>query len=695
MSKKKRILTAILCFALVFVLGGEIILSAFFVKAQAAESTISIATSDPLDDLEGATVLGEEFDASKYVFKEDGEPQFLMMSEYAFTARNKKSGDFELYFYFYNPSATQNKWTDFSNTVNLQYQANGETITFPLKIVSFSKRPGFEHMFYKLKIDFENSPVSRLQLLELLTVTNDPREYNIVSFNLNSTSDANDLFYLPVGNKFVFKGFMKGYGYSDSDETTLECTSGKSEVIPIEVGTTYYRADLLNNAVDENGFKQEDNPIPIIDAVDSLHSLYVAIPNDKLELYGKVTSFRGQYLDALTKPMLIVGDEAVYKSVLPFVGTYIGDQHDENLNYRFYSGVINYSNSMGVGWSHCGYAYHYNTTGINAPHMKVKAVDTLEILFPTAVFGQNASDAKFLVSGEQVKSYCQNIKQGETSFLSPSGTSYGTKFFETIDEKYTPFETNLEGEGSLLDLTGQIITESFWSTLFPAFVKPTVSNFYPDANGNGGVTALHKVIEGDFDPIIIPGDQNVYTEEQKISRICDKLYIAETDYKDFKEYYDKATQNNCTVYLVRYRVSNYYAEECSVFDGGWFNADGGLTDWVETTNACFVQMHVDLGLELLDVEFTKDDGVITVIPLTMKPVDFFPDITGPVNTTSDQETLLDWLGLIFKVLLGLAVLYVFMTFGFPLLKIILNGFSIIIKILLWPLKWLYKRITKK
>ncbi|MBO4941311.1 MAG: hypothetical protein J6D15_03825, partial [Clostridia bacterium] len=93
--------------------------------------------------------------------------------------------------------------------------------------------------------------------------------------------------------------------------------------------------------------------------------------------------------------------------------------------------------------------------------------------------------------------------------------------------------------------------------------------------------------------------------------------------------------------------------------------------------------------------FTKDDGVITVIPLTMKPVDFFPDITGPVNTTSDQETLLDWLGLIFKVLLGLAVLYVFMTFGFPLLKIILNGFSLIIKILLWPLKWLYKRITKK
>lgn len=679
--KAKRILLLFLCFAL-FVLSGDSIISAFFVKADAVDALPTIATSDPLDDLTGATLLDEKFDASNYVYQEDGEPQFLFILEYAFTVQKSKSDDFELYFYFYNPSAKN--WAATSNTVNLQYIENGETVTLPLKIVSACNKVGFERLFYKLKVDFEKSPISRLELLEALTQKNVPRVYNVVSFNLNV---ENELAYFSVGNEFIYQGFMKGYGNGTSDKTTLKCTSGKSEVIPIEIGTTYYRADVLNNSVNETGVEQENNVFPVIDAVDSLHSLYVAIPNDKLEYYGKVTRFRGQYIDAKTVPMLIVGVEEIYNSVKNYVGVYVGDQHDEKLNYRFYSGVLTVGRSSDASISHCGYAYHYSSVGYTGPNGWAKAVDTLQVLFRTPKFGKvdgkEAADAKFLISGEQVKKYFQNFSESDETFVSPSGAVYGKKYFESIDTEYTLFETNLEGDGSLLDLTGQIITESFWSKLFPGLVKPTVSNFYPDKDGNGGVTALHKVVEEDFDPIAA-------TDADRIKQICNNLYISETDYEEFREYYVKAIENNCTVYLVRYKVSDYYAEECSVFDGGWFGQDGGLTDYVESTNACFVQMHVDLGLELLDVEFTKEDGVATVIPLTMSPIDFFPDITGPVKTTSDND-MLDWLQAILKVLMFVALVVVVVNFVFPIAKWLLKGIAFVLNLILTPFRWIFKR----
>lgn len=671
--KTKRFFLRLLSFALAVILGGGILLPAFSVTASAAE-TVDLSTSDPLDDLTGATVLGNKFDPANYPFKEDGEAQFLIMLESGFSARSGLKSDLELYFYFYNPQATP--WTDSSlNTVKLQYGENGETVVLPLEIVSASKGTGYERLFYKMKVDFSASSVSRAKIWEALTAANKPRSYNIVSVNLY-TNGALDL--ITIGNKFVFKGYMKGYGYVASDETSLECSSGASEVITVDVGTTYYRADALNNAQE-----QLDDPTkPLIDAVDSLHSVYVAIPDAMIEKYGKVTKFTGRYIDAKTVPMLIVGDEEIYNSVKGYVGKYVGADHYEGLDYRFYSDLKQYSMPGTALINTCGYAYHYYTTA--SVFVPAKRVDTLQVLFSPEEFGINAADAKFLVSGTDVQRYfATNIGASESVYTSPSGKVYGEKYFETLPResdgsyKYTLFDVT---DTSVLDLTGDVITETFWSTLFPGLARPEVSEFY-----DKDISALYKVTDADFDVA-------ASTREEKIQKICDKLLIAERDYDEFEAYYDEAKREKETVYLLRYRISNYYAEECSIFNGGWFGQDGGATDFIENTNAVFIQMHVDLGFELLDVTFTADDGVVTVIPIAMAPIDVFHDITGAVNTTSDEwrESFELFTCLILIVVLILGIIALFSAFPAltSVVRMVVSGIAALWRLVTFPFRWL-------
>ena len=205
---------------------------------------------------------------------------------------------------------------------------------------------------------------------------------------------------------------------------------------------------------------------------------------------------------------------------------------------------------------------------------------------------------------------------------------------------------------------------------------------------------LYEVTDKDFD---VPG-----SDTERVKKICDNLLIAERDYEKFREYYRDAIKENKTVYLLRYRISNYYAEEASVFDGGFFfDQDGGLFDGVESTNACFAQMHVDLGLELLDVTFTADDGVITVIPLIMAPVDVFHDITGAVNTTSDK--MREGFELLVELLLGVIVIIIFVLLlnTIPPLKFLLDmgikGVELFLRFVTWPIRFFFGLLfrTKK
>jgi hypothetical protein len=115
------------------------------------------------------------------------------------------------------------------------------------------------------------------------------------------------------------------------------------------------------------------------------------------------------------------------------------------------------------------------------------------------------------------------------------------------------------------------------------------------------------------------------------------LYISQNDYGDFKKYYD-ANKNFCTVYLFRYQVSDYMAQEATLMKGGddWL----GNYEWEKKdTNAYFFKETVNLDFDIIDVTFSNG-SVDTVIPVVSNPIDIVPSPTPPVHTETDKK--MDW-----------------------------------------------------
>ena len=132
--------------------------------------------------------------------------------------------------------------------------------------------------------------------------------------------------------------------------------------------------------------------------------------------------------------------------------------------------------------------------------------------------------------------------------------------------------------------------------------------------------------------------------------VADKLYIAKNDYKEFKEFYN-ANKNFSTVYLFRYQVSDYIAQEATLFKRSTFL---GAKTWDEVdTNAYFFQQTVNLDFDIIDVTFSNG-SVDTVIPVVSNPIDVIPDATPPVYTQSDKKP--NWLLIIVAIVLLIVVI---------------------------------------
>ena len=160
--------------------------------------------------------------------------------------------------------------------------------------------------------------------------------------------------------------------------------------------------------------------------------------------------------------------------------------------------------------------------------------------------------------------------------------------------------------------------------------------------------------------------------------VVNRLYIADSDYDDFIDYYNKYKENS-TVYLFRYMTSEYVAEEASLV-----KIKGERID----TNAYFFKETINLKFDIIDLTFTRN-GVRTVIPTIMTPIDIIYESTPPVEVT-DDNAVWDWL----KKLLMLVALIILIILLFPFLPYIIKG---IVWVLTLPFKfvwWLAKKLKE-
>ena len=212
-----------------------------------------------------------------------------------------------------------------------------------------------------------------------------------------------------------------------------------------------------------------------------------------------------------------------------------------------------------------------------------------------------------------VKGYFETYTEEHGGELINNRFSRG--LFESVADSFTDITISKD---DTFELTDEIISQSLWQKFVGGGYNVSGVNTYT-------VSAIKKVESSDF--------------KSTAAATCEELYIDESDYDEFKEYYDEAKAKGETVYLFRYYQSDY-------------------TCYVDS-NAYFMQMWVQLDFDIIDLTFTKDN-VDTIIPVIMSPIDIAADGAPPVITTKNHLT---WWQILLAVLALILVIWLLFKFA--------------------------------
>ena len=645
------LLTACLL-AVVMAISGQIRLSAFvFPTAYATEGesgAIYLDTSDPLDDLRGSIIAGQQFNLEEFSFDTDKDERVMSFIEYGYSFSD--SSNLNFYIHIYNPKGVTFK-TDSSHYINIRFGLNNESENFEsfnLQYINHSAESNFSGLFYKFKLVL--TPVKRTEIFNQLNSTS--RAYDISEVTLYDISGQ--AVTVGFGAKFEYSGYMAGFGPDVSADTTLACNVNERTVLSLDVHFTYYRPE---------GTREGSDYIQ-----DSLHSIYFAVPNEIIEEFGNMTAVHADWYDAVLKPGIVIGDQVDYNHLKSLIGI---DEHSAG-NDLLLAG--NYSRIWDVDIDTAMYSMHYyygEDCRIVGPYESGSVeVNPLYLVFGTENFKDDSADS-YVLSGEKILEEIKTLSNGSTlsnGYFCKSDylNKYNSDLFSSYNTEKTEITYTVDDEWNL---TSERLGESFWEKLFGIKKTTRFDN----------IKAVYEVSDDDF---LLSDSKN-----------AENLFINSSDYVNLKNFYN-TNKDDFTIYLFRYQVSDFVSEEASklsiVYDRLWGTA---CNYSVDHTNASFFSQTVNLEFDVINLTFTKND-VDTVIPVVMQPQDFVADATPPVNVTSDVDDIWAFL----KIILGgLALIFIVQILGpfiSPIISAVLSliwkgikiVFSAILSVLLFPLR---------
>lgn len=635
-------------------------------RVYAANNDTSLDKTAVLDDLDlDAMTLPEANDDNLFV---------VSFVEYCFAYNKDYNGNFGLYVYVYNPSSeTITVVANGSeNKITLGVEYEGEEVKaydkFSLRCLSVSD----DGRFIKYKIVDAESAVTGETIMTRLLRQRLQRIYDVSEIEIMRgygeipKSSA-------VGTRYTYTGFAQGYGQNADAGSTLECYRSESNVVSLDVHATQYRLDGNNG---KNIYTQ-----------DSLHSVYFTVPNEASEKFGEMTAVHAQWLDAVLKPILVTGNQDAYNAILPYLGQDLGEGgHNSDLGLIYLGAcevkafTASYSHQFGFSYNAPvdnngrmilnGASLTGSVTNLSAGNDRRSyygnSINPLYIMFDAGT-GLNSADG-YRPPADGEGSLTEKVQQATTKFGGELVDGrYSRVLFENVAEEKIDARIKSTDEFDIRNV--DIDKVEWWEAIFGIQFGDKVDETTLDRFV--GVKAIEPVTAG-----MVGGSRE---------EVCKRLKIGLQDYEAFIDYYDK-NKNNGTVYLFRYKVSDYVSEEATLFkkDTGWGKVD---------TNAYFFQTAVDIGFDIIDITLTNEEGD-HVLGVASTPIDVFPTPTPPLITTDDSDfnlwkELLFWLkmivGIILVVLLVVAVCVVFPPVGAALLYVVVLPFK--------GLAWLGKKIN--
>lgn len=608
-----------------------------------AANDLNIDSTNVLDDLTGSTIGGKEFDIADYPYDEKGKTQVISFSEYCYSYYSNKQGNFGLYVYVYNPNGIA--FDESTGRNKIQFSADGGKTydKYTLQFLNYSHGADCEGLFYKFKVVFTDA--QRKAVLNALD--SEKRVYKISGIELSS-GGGNVVEYV-VAQTYEYTGFAEGYGAFEGSADSLTCkVDGLSVYLTLDVHSTYYRPGGTNGGAY---------------AQDTLHSVYFSVPNSLIEEYGEMTAVHATWLNARTSPIFVTGDEAVYKAVKSYLGQYVdgGNYHllsDANKNNDLAYALIASKFIESADWNDAAYGSSWLSYNANRKYTK-SDVDLYTLAY--CFLAENGDADNYTLPAEALLGdKNEGIKGWFEEYTSEHGGElvndrFSSELFSEVADSFTDVTITAN---DTFKLTDEQISQDWWQQFVGGGYNVTGTTEYL-------ISAIKQVGADDF--------------KSTVYDTCEGLYIDESDYEEFKAFYDEATEKEETVYLFRYAQTEYVSHEVAVYtkgdDGAIFK--GFDYDYV-STNAYFAEMWVQLDFDIIDVTMTKN-GVDTVIPVVMSPVDLAADATPPVITNEDGP---DWLLIILAVLLLILLLVLLWPF-----------LPYVIKFVIWLISLPFKAIA--
>lgn len=606
------ILALLVCFGAV--MGGQGNLSAF----AATEVQTAYENTNVLDDLEGATIGGKTFDIADYPHDGDGKPQLISLAEFCYSYYADKQGDFGLYAYVYNPQDIAFDMATDRNQIQLTYGDKASYSKYTLEFLNYSTRAGYEGRFYKFKVRLTDA--QRDEILD--TVDDSGRVYSVSGIELSYKGTVTE--YL-CAQTYTYTGFAEGYGSELAQGDTLSCkVDGFDRYLTLDVRSTYYRPEGTNGEAYER---------------DTLHSVYFSVPNKIIEEYGEMTAVHATWLNALTTPIFVTGNQDVYHAVYPYLGQIVdgGDftYANENASPVPYA-LIASKYIESASWNNAAYSLSYMSYNANRKYTQ-SDVDLNALYYCFLAENGDADNytlsAETLLGNQQegIKGYFESYTEEHGGALINDRFSKG--LFESVASSFTDITISKDDTFALTD---EVVSQNLWQKFVGGGYNVSGTNSYT-------VSAIKKVEDSDF--------------KSSVSETCLALYIDESDFEAFRECFNTAKEKDETVYLFRYYQSDYTCYEVAEYargEGDWTILGTNFGYEFVDSNAYLCQMWVQLDFDIIDLTFTKDN-VATVIPVVMSPMDLAADGDFPVITTKNDlewwQVMLAVIGLIFVLLL--------------------------------------------
>lgn len=683
---KKRIATFLLCLALCFTIGGELLLSLFTVpaSAEAVTNVTTFADTSINDDL-------ANIDLSNYPVNPLGECDVISFMEFCYTEHSYYESYFGLYVYVYNPTAVPIMVSDDYNFVNFRVGNSSEFEKLSLEYLDKTS----DRLFYKFRIKDSQKLLSGIQ--EYANSHDGARRYEIIELEIRHEEQLNAS-SSDISKCYEWNGYAAYCGEGNTPISTLTCKDYGVRSIHLNLKQTNYRF-----ATQTDGYTQ-----------DELNSVFFTIPEDYFQDFGNLDKISAEWYEYKTDYMFVTSDAQAYSGLWDMRGievdengfpldeslkkyVVVQDPDEPNKSYpvevplSYWRVLFDEYWRWGSDFSSTdiffGQAYNgncrddlkepYHFGYYNGEAADCNYLSRLDWLFYTEK--ATGSDA-YRVSKDEVTEYIRKYTNDFRNQELIRGKYASDLFIDSIDSDRIDF---LEDPSAK---SGHVKME------FSADVSNNEGNSFIDADSSQN--AWNKFWFGtkyetvNYSPIAVIKEGDLFLEEGEFSS---KYYVNEQDVKEIIENAKEAYDSGERPVLLRFAVTDYYASTArfDYAEENSFNMSG--------QNGYVAQETVFLDFDVISLGFRSADGYSDiVIGVVAEPIDIINGLTPPEDLVENQE----WWQKIMMVLGLILIVVLLVCFGGPIsfiLKVIWDGLKFILKLLLWVLSipfkligWLFK-----